>query len=185
MKLETRLGNRWICNPRWNLYGPALRENAFNAETTRYPNFYFFNSTYFVFFRQGVNLNSFIPEANCSFLSISRYDFWFGIWILIGQKWQKWFCFRHVSKFQLVLLENYSCEFLYRVLNWRFHTTTGFLHWSFIFTLWFYSLHWLILPSRSPSTIFSVNIASLLWNQMLCVQYSISVSTWQKKLQFD
>ena len=66
-------------------------ESAFRVDATRYPNSYFFNSTYFIIFHRGVNLDSFMPEANCSFLSISKYDLYIGIWILIGQKWQKWF----------------------------------------------------------------------------------------------
>ena len=37
------------------------------------------------FFHQGVNLGSFIPEANCSFLNILKYDLYIGIGILIGQ----------------------------------------------------------------------------------------------------
>ena len=92
----------------------------------------------FHFFHLGVNLDSFIPEADCSFLSIYKYDLYIGIRILIGQKWQKWFQFRHISNFQLVLLENYSFEFLYQVLNWHFHTTAGLLHWricGFIFLI--------------------------------------------------
>ena len=37
------------------------------------------------FFYQGVNLDSFIPEANCSFLGISKYDIYIENGILIGQ----------------------------------------------------------------------------------------------------
>ena len=45
----------------------------------------------FHFFKQGINLGSFIPEANFSFLSISKYNLYIGIGNLIGQKSQKWF----------------------------------------------------------------------------------------------
>ena len=72
-----------------------------------------------------------MPEASCSFLSISECDLCIVIGSLIAQKWQKWFQFRHISKLQFVLLENYNCEFLCHVLNWRLHTTTGLLHWKF------------------------------------------------------
>ena len=40
------------------------------------------------FFHQGVNLDRCLPEAYCSFLSFSKYDFYIGIEIWIGQKWQ-------------------------------------------------------------------------------------------------
>ena len=43
------------------------------------------------FFPQGVNLDSFIPEANCSFLSILKYELYIAIVILMGQKLQKLF----------------------------------------------------------------------------------------------
>ena len=65
-----------------------------------------------IFFDQDVNLGSFLPEANCSFLSFSIYDLYIGVGILIGHTWQKSFFFRLISKFQLVLLENYSSDFL-------------------------------------------------------------------------
>ena len=45
----------------------------------------------FSFFPLGVNLDSFIAEADCSFLDLLKYDLYIGIGILIGQKWQKWF----------------------------------------------------------------------------------------------
>ena len=41
------------------------------------------------FLHHSVNLGSFLPEANSSFLSVSKYDLYIGIGILIGQKWQK------------------------------------------------------------------------------------------------
>ena len=63
-------------------------------------------------------------------LSTLKYDLYIGIGILIRQKWQKCLYFRHISKFQLVLLENYTFEFLYQVLNWLFHTATRLLHWT-------------------------------------------------------
>ena len=40
-------------------------------------------------FHQGVNLDKFIAEANCSLFSISKYNLYIGIGILIEQKWQK------------------------------------------------------------------------------------------------
>ena len=113
----------------WNLDRLELPESAFSLHTTRYSNFYFFNYTCFINFYQSVSLGSFIPEADCSFLGISKYDIYIGIGILRGQKWQKWFRFRYISKFQLVLLENYSCDFLYQFLNLRFHTSTWLLLW--------------------------------------------------------
>ena len=42
-----------------------------------------------IFFHQGVKFDNFTPEANCTFLSTSKYDLYIGIGILIGQKWQK------------------------------------------------------------------------------------------------
>ena len=41
------------------------------------------------YFHQGVNFVSFIFEADCSFLSISKYDLYIEIGILMGQKRQK------------------------------------------------------------------------------------------------
>ena len=80
------------------------------------------------YFHQDVNLDSFIFESDCSFPILLKYDLYIEIVILKGQKWQKCFQFRHLSKFQLILLENYSFEFLYQVLNWRFHTITWLFH---------------------------------------------------------
>ena len=123
------LENRWVCTPLWIFDGPELQESSFNLDKPRYSNLYFFNCNYFVFFRQGVTLDSFIPGTDCSFPNILKYDVYIGIGILISQKWQKCFLFRHISNFQLILLENYSFEFLFQVLNWRFHTTTWLLEW--------------------------------------------------------
>ena len=43
------------------------------------------------YFHQGVNLDSFIFEADCSYLKISKHDLYIGIGILIGLKWQTCF----------------------------------------------------------------------------------------------
>ena len=72
--------------PLWYIDGPVLLESAFGIDTTRCSNFYFFNVLYFNFFYQGVSRDSFISEANCLFLSISKYDLYMRIGILIGQK---------------------------------------------------------------------------------------------------
>ena len=131
LSLKIWLRSCWFGTPLWNLDGPELPKSAFSLGTTRYSNVYFFNTTHFSFMHQGVSLDdSFITEADCSFLSISKFNLYIGIGILRGQKWQKWFQFRHFLKFQVVLLENYSCEFFYQVLNWRLHTTTGILLWK-------------------------------------------------------
>ena len=97
-------------------------EKAFILDTIRYSNFYFFNSTYLIFIQQGVNLDGFTPEPDCAFLEIFKYN--------LHRKWNPErpgvakVILVQTSKFQLVLLENYSCEYLYQVLNCRFHSTT-------------------------------------------------------------
>ena len=52
----------------WKLDVPEMPKRVFSLETTRYSNFYFFNSTHFIFINQIVNLDSFIPWADCLFL---------------------------------------------------------------------------------------------------------------------
>ena len=102
-------------------------QRIFSLDRTWWLDFYFFDSTYFIFIHQGVIFNSFTPEANCSFPNNSKYDLYIGIRILSGQKLQK--CFgleisrNSISSFQ----KNYSCETFYQVLNLRFHTITGLL----------------------------------------------------------
>ena len=92
LKLKIWWENHGTCIPLWDLVGPEFTESAFSIDSTRYSNFYFFNSTYFVFFvHQGVNIDSLIPEATFSFLIVSKYDLYIGIGILRSQKWQKWF----------------------------------------------------------------------------------------------
>ena len=93
--------------------------------------FTFSNPPMSFFSQQGVNLDSFTLEGNFSLPCISKYDFYIGFGILMGQMWKKWFLFRHISKFQLVLLKKYRCELLYQVLNWCFHTTAGLFYWKF------------------------------------------------------
>ena len=112
-----RLGKCWICTPLWDLDGPELPENAFSLDIPRFCNLYFCNSTYLIFISMKVSTNSFILEACCSFLIISKLDLCLGIGILIGQKWKKCFLFRHISKFQLILLEKYGFEVFYQILS--------------------------------------------------------------------
>ena len=49
---------------------------AFSPDKSRYSNFYFFNSTSFNFFHQGVNIDIFLPEMGSSFLNILKDDFY-------------------------------------------------------------------------------------------------------------
>ena len=61
-----------------------MPESAIGLDTPRYSNVYFFNANYLLFFHQGVNLYSFIPEVARSFLKILKYDLYIEIGILIG-----------------------------------------------------------------------------------------------------
>ena len=61
--------------PLWNLDRSELPENVFSFDiplNSRYSNLYFFNSSCFNFFDQGVNLDSFIPEVDCLFLNMFK-----------------------------------------------------------------------------------------------------------------
>ena len=60
-----------------------MPESAFSLDSPRYSKLDSLNSS--CFFRQGVNLDSFIPEGDCLFLSILKNDLYIGIGILIGQ----------------------------------------------------------------------------------------------------
>ena len=57
------------------------------------------------------------------------YIFYIGNGILIGLRWQKCYWYRHISIFQLILLENYSFEFCqglkWRIFSFRFLSTTS------------------------------------------------------------
>ena len=98
LDLENLIDKSVVFTPLWNLDGPELPESAYSLDTPRYSNVYFFNSTCFIFFHQGVSLDSYIPEADSSFLSISKFDLYIGTGILIAQKWQNCFLFIHISK---------------------------------------------------------------------------------------
>ena len=104
-------------------------QKVFSLDRTWWLNFYFFDSTYFIFIHQGVIFNSFTPEANCSFPNNSKYDLYIGIRILSGQKLQKCFGLEISLNSTSSFRKNYSCETFYQVLNLRFHTTTGLLLW--------------------------------------------------------
>ena len=88
MSLKTWAVFRWICTPLWSLDGPELPESAFSLDTIRYSSFYFFNTSYFNFIHQIVNLDSFSNQADCSFLIISKFDLYIRNGILRGQKCQ-------------------------------------------------------------------------------------------------
>ena len=67
---------------------------------------------------------NFCLQSSLNMISTSELE----IGILIGQKWKS-ASSSDISKFQLIVLENYSFEFFHQVLNWRFHTNTGLSHW--------------------------------------------------------
>ena len=166
----------------WTLDAWELPETAWFLDIPRFSSVYFFNSTFFRFCHQGANLDSFIPETDCLFLNISESDLYIGIGMLIGQKWQKWLKFRHISKFQLLLLQNYSFEFLYQVLNWRFHTTTWLLQWSISG----------FFPHIDLNSSIKISIGNLFLskvvfsqNQLLYVHFIIYLIPWRKIPQPD
>ena len=66
---------------------PELPESTFSFDTPRYSNLYFFKCTHINIFNQQINLDSFVPEADCLFLNTIKYDLYIGIGILISQKW--------------------------------------------------------------------------------------------------
>ena len=166
----------------WNLDGPDLPESAFSTDTFPYSKFSFFNSTYFIFFHQRFNLDNFIPEANGSFLSISKYGLYIRIGILIGHKWQKWFQFRLISKFQHRPSRKLQLWILVpgSELTLSYYCKTVLLK-----NLWLCSLHWLeFFHQDLHRQVFSLkNVFSL--NQMLHVQSIIAVPLWRSRSQCD
>ena len=89
LEFENLIKNRLICTLLWSFDGPELPESAFSLDTARYLNFYFFNSTFFIYIHQVINLDGFLPEVDWSFLNIFKYDLYIGLGILRGQKWPK------------------------------------------------------------------------------------------------
>ena len=68
------------------------------------------------------SMDSFRIETDYTFQTILKFVLYIRIGILIGQKWQKCYQYKHISIFQLIFLENYSCECLSQCLIRRFHT---------------------------------------------------------------
>ena len=122
LSLKTRLRNCWVCTPLWNLDGPELQESVFSFEKPRFSNLNFF--IYLIYFlHQCFNLDSKIPEADCSFLGISN--------ISVHRNWNL-----HRAEVEKVILLHTCLEIPTRPSRelqlWILvsGSTTGLLHWK-------------------------------------------------------
>ena len=165
-------------------------------------------SSLFVSFSINLSIDSFILEAGSSFLNIIHFVLYIGIWILIGQVWQKCYQYRHISILQLILLENSGFEFFYQGMNWRCYMTLFLNHlpsWSLyckivrveigkasislpffvnLQTHTFLELPAWVLPTSSPLTLFA-NIRFLCKIDLVYVLSVFYALHWRKISQCD
>ena len=134
------------------------------------------------FFHHVVNLDSVIPEA--FYLFVSNY---LKIWSL-HRNWNpntreevKVLQFWHISKFQLILLENSFESFINFWIDAFILLHDSYIEASLVL---FLRLAW-ILPSRSPSSTFVLSKMGFSCDQLLYVQSIISVPPWRKVSQCD
>ena len=93
LELEDLINKSLILYPSVEFWRTTTARNCFKSWHTSVLTLVFLQ-LHLHFFHQGVNVDGFTPEASCSFLSISKYDIYIGIGILIGQRLQKFFQFR-------------------------------------------------------------------------------------------
>ena len=74
------------------------------------------------------SIDTFLLEADYSFLNFMKFFFYIGIGVLLNKKCQK--CVYHwdISIFQLILLENYRFEFFYQGVNWWWYIFRWLVH---------------------------------------------------------